>query len=94
MYSIRFLLKPLKMIILDFLFFTFFGAFSFKLCKAGLEFQFFIDLTRDDFPVILLIYISLFFMDYSPFFPACSSQLAPPALQIGNIIFRLDKHEL
>lgn len=67
MYSIRFLLKPLKMIILDFLFFTFFGAFSFKLCKAGLEFQFFVDLTRDDFPVILLIYIS-FYMDYSPLF--------------------------
>lgn len=60
MYSIRFLLKPLKTIILDFLFFTFFGAFSFKLCKAGLEFQFVIDLTRDFFPVILLIYISLF----------------------------------
>lgn len=61
MYSIRFLLKPLKMIILYFLFFTFFGAFSFKLCKAGLEFQFVVDLTRDDFPVILLIYISFFF---------------------------------
>lgn len=82
MHSIRFLLKPLKIIILDFLFFTFFGAFSFKLCKAGLEFQFFVDLTRDDFPVILLIYISLFLWIIPPLFSLLFSAAPPPALQI------------
>lgn len=84
MYSIRFLLKPLKMIILDFLFFTFYGAFSFKLCKAGLEFQFFIDLTRDDFPVILLIYISLFLWIIPPFFRLFFSAGSPSSANMKH----------
>lgn len=84
MFSIRFLLKPLKMIILDFLFFTFFGDFYFKLCKAGLVFQFFVDLTRDDFPVILFIYISLFLWIIPPFFSLLFSAGSPSSVNMKH----------
>lgn len=67
----------------NFSLFRFFWCFFFKLCKPGLEFQFFIDLTGDLVPVFFFnIYISLFFYVYFPHFYLV---LSAPTLQIWNI---------